>query len=147
MPRTDNSIVINAPIQTVWDITNDVASWPKLFTEYAEAEIMERRGNTLVFRLTMHPDANGKVWSWVSERTSDPASYSVKAHRVETGPFEYMNIEWYYEPVGDGQTMMRWVQDFKMKPQAPVNDADMEKHINTNTRKQMTIIKERIESR
>ena len=58
-----------------------------------------------------------------------------------------MNIEWYYEPVGDVQTTMRWIQDFKMKPQAPVNDADMEKHINTNTRKQMAIIKERIESR
>jgi aromatase len=146
MPRTDNSIVINVPMQTVWDITNDVAGWPKLFTEYAEVEIMERRGNTVVFRLTMHPDANGKVWSWVSERTPDPTTNSVKAHRVETGPFEYMNIEWYYETVGDRQTMMRWVQDFKMKPQAPVTDADMEKHINANTRKQMGIIKEHIES-
>jgi aromatase len=147
VPKTDNSIVINAPLQTVWDITNDVAGWPKLFTEYADVEILERRDATVVFRLTMHPDANGKVWSWVSERTTDPVSHSVKAHRVETGPFEHMNIEWFYEPVGDGQTMMRWVQEFRMKPQAPVNDTEMEKHINTNTRKQMAIIKERLESR
>jgi aromatase len=144
--RTDNSIVINAPLDTVWDITNDVANWPNLFTEYATADILERRDNTVVFRLTMHPDENGKVWSWVSERTSDPATHSVRAHRVETGPFEFMNIEWYYEPV-DGGTKMRWVQEFTMKPQAPANDEQMEGYINTNTKKQMAIIKERIEAR
>ena len=144
--HTENSIVINAPLDLVWDVTNDVENWTDLFTEYAEAKILERSGNTVRFRLTMHPDENGKVWSWVSERTSDPETRSVKAHRVETGPFEYMNIEWYYEPA-DGGTKMRWVQDFHMKPQAPANDEQMEAYINTNTKKQMAIIKEKVETR
>jgi aromatase len=142
--HTDNFIVINAPLDRVWDITNDVENWTNLFTEYAEAQITERRGNTVVFRLTMHPDENGKVWSWVSERTTDPTTHTVKAHRIETGPFDYMNIEWYYEPV-EGGTKMRWVQDFHMKPQAPMNDEQAEVYINENTRKQMAIIKERVE--
>jgi aromatase len=144
--RTDNSIWISAPFEMVWDITNDVESWPKLFTEYAEAEILEHKGNTVVFRLSMHPDENGKIWSWVSERTMDPAAHLVKARRVETGPFEFMNIEWYYEPA-DGGTRMRWVQEFTMKANAPANDAQMEVHINNNTQKQMAIIKEKIEKR
>jgi aromatase len=144
--RTDNSIVIQAPLDLVWDITNDVANWPNLFTEYAQADILEEHGNTVRFRLTMHPDANGKIWSWVSERTTDPATRSVKAHRVETGPFDYMNIEWYYEPA-EGGTRMRWVQEFHMKPTAPVNDDWMENNINTNTTKQMAIIKQKIEDR
>ena len=142
--RTENSIVIGAPLDRVWEITNDVENWPDLFTEYAKAEIMERQGNTVRFRLTMHPDRNGKVWSWVSERTVDPQSHSVKAHRVETGPFEFMNIWWYYEP-SDGGTKMRWVQEFHMKPDAPVDDDWMENNINTNTKVQMSTIKERIE--
>ncbi len=144
--RTDNSILINAPLEMVWDITNDVESWPDLFTEYAAAEVLERKENTVVFRLSMHPDADGKIWSWVSERTTDPAAHAVKARRIETGPFEFMNIEWYYEPV-EGGTRMRWVQEFAMKPNAPANDAQMEVHINTNSHKQMAIIKERIERR
>jgi aromatase len=144
--HTDNSIVINAPIDKVWEITNDVENWPNLFTEYAEANILERDGNTVRFRLTMHPDKDGKVWSWVSERTSDPTTRTVKAHRIETGPFEYMNIEWYYEPA-DGGTKMRWVQDFAMKPGAPMNDEQAQEYINTNTRTQMSIIKERVEQR
>lgn len=144
--RTDNSIVINAPIDLVWDVTNDVENWPDLFTEYAEATILERDGQTVTFRLSMHPDENGKVWSWVSQRTSDAASRKVNAHRVETGPFEFMNIEWNYEPV-DGGTKMRWVQEFQMKPGAPLNDDQMEDRINTNTKIQMGIIKEKIEAR
>src|SRR5437879_788126 len=142
----DNSILINAPLEMVWDITNDVESWPDLFTEYAKAEVLERKENTVVFRLSMHPDADGKIWSWVSERTMDPAAHAVKARRIETGPFEFMNIEWYYEPVGRS-TRMRWVQEFAMKPNAPANDAQMEVHINTNSQKQMAIIKEQIEKR
>ncbi len=142
--RTDNSVVIAAPLERVWEITNDEEHWPGLFTEYAEATILERKGNTILFRLTMHPDENGTKWSWVSERTADPATHTIKSHRVETGPFEHMNIEWYYEAV-EGGTSMRWVQEFHMKPQAPVNDEQMEARLNKNTQIQMRIIKEKIE--
>ena len=144
--RTDNSIVIAAPLEEVWQITNDVANWSNLFTEYATVEILERKDNTVRFRLTMHPDDQGRVWSWVSERTTDPGTNTVKARRIETGPFEFMNIEWYYEPA-DGGTRMRWVQEFTMKPGAPANDEQMEGYINNNTKTQMKIIKEKIENR
>jgi aromatase len=144
--RTDNFIVIDAPLDEVWRITNDVPNWPNLFTEYATAEILEQNADTIRFRLTMHPDAQGKVWSWVSERTVDARNHTVKARRVETGPFEFMNIEWYYQPVEGGSgTKMRWVQEFTMKPGAPANDEQMEQYINNNTKTQMAIIKERIE--
>ena len=144
--HTDNSVVINAPLDLVWEMTNDVANWPNLFTEYAQADILERGQNSVTFRLTMHPDEDGKVWSWVSERTMDPATHTVRARRIETGPFEYMNIQWFYEPV-EGGTHMRWVQDFQMKPTAPVDDTWMENNINTNTPIQMQAIKEKVEAK
>ena len=143
--HTENTIHIDAPIKLVWDMTNDVESWPDLFTEYAKAEILERDGDTVTFRLTMHPDENGQVWSWVSERTMDPENYTTKSHRIETGPFEYMNIEWYFEPA-EGGTKMRWVQDFSMKESAPANDEQAEDYLNKNTAEQMNAIKERLES-
>ena len=52
MPRTDNAVVIDRPLDEVWERMNDVESWPQLFSEYAKAEIMEREGNTVKFRLT-----------------------------------------------------------------------------------------------
>ena len=145
--RTDNAIVIAAPMDLVWDMTNDVASWPSLFSEYATAEILSRDPDTgtVRFRLTMHPDEQGRVWSWVSERTPDPATRTVRARRIETGPFEYMNIEWYFEPTDDG-TRMRWVQEFAMGPTAPASNDEAEEYINRNTKVQMEAIKEKLEA-
>jgi len=143
--HTDNEVFIDADIDKVWRLTNDVESWPSLFTEYASAEVLEREGNTVRFRLAMHPDENGKVWSWVSERTMYPEERRVKARRIEPGPFQYMNIEWTYAPEGSG-TRMRWVQDFAMRPEAPVDDAGMTARINTNSPIQMEAIRQKIES-
>ncbi|MDN3353351.1 SRPBCC family protein [Actinomadura sp. DC4] len=142
--HTENAIVIDAPFDLVWDMTNDVPSWVTLFSEYAEATVLERAGDTVRFRLAMHPDENGIVWSWVSERTPDRAGQVVNARRVETGPFEYMNIHWAYREVEDG-VEMRWTQDFHMKPAAPVDDAQMTDRINTNSAVQMARIKQIVE--
>ncbi len=142
--HTDNEITIAAPMDLVWDMTNDVDNWPRLFSEYASVDVLERDGNRVTFRLTMHPDDQDRVWSWVSERTADPATRTVRAHRVETGPFQYMNIVWEYAETAEG-TRMRWVQDFAMKPDAPVDDAGMTDNINRNSRTQMALIRDRIE--
>jgi aromatase len=145
--HTDNAVEIGAPLQFVWDRMMDIESWPTLFSEYAKAEVIERDGNREVFRLSTHPDPDyeGKVWSWTSERVRDPDSYSSKSKRIETGPFEYMNIEWYFEEAGDG-TRMRWVQDFSMSPGAPNDDAGAEEYLNKNTKVQMGVIKEKLEA-
>jgi aromatase len=144
--HTDNHIVIDAPMDVVWRITNDVPNWPDLFSEYASAEVLERDGETVVFRLTMHPDEDGNVWSWVSRRTSDPQTRTVRAERVETGPFEYMKIFWEYAEEPGGGVRMSWVQDFHMKPQAPATDEAMTDHLNRNTKIQMALIKEKVEA-
>ena len=125
----------------------DIESWPSLFSEYAKAEVLEQEGDTVRFRLTTHPDPeyDGQVWSWVSERAADPEERTSKSRRIETGPFEYMNIEWYFEEAGDGGTKMRWVQDFSMKPEAPADDEQAEEYMNKNTKEQMRVIKERLE--
>jgi aromatase len=145
--HTDNAVDIEAPLPYVWERMMDIEGWPELFSEYAEAEVVEQEGNRIVFRLTTHPDPeyDGKVWSWTSERVADSASHSSKSRRIETGPFEYMNIEWYFEET-DAGTRMRWVQDFSMKPSAPANDEQAEQYMNKNTKEQMRVIKERLEA-
>ena len=142
--HTENSVFIAAPLPRVWALTNDVERWTDLFTEYQSVQVLDRDGDTVRFRLTMFPDENGAVWSWVSERTSDEARHEVRAHRVETGPFEYMNIFWRYEEQPGG-TRMTWIQDFTMRPNAPVNDAQMTQRLNDNTKIQMDIIRARVE--
>jgi aromatase len=143
--HTDNSVVIDADLEHVWRMTNDLTSWPDLFTEYSEVEILSETENRFRFRLKMHPDESGRVWSWVSERTLDEAAHEVVAHRVEPGPFEFMDIRWSYTPEGTG-TRMRWVQDFRMRPEAPVDTAGMTQRIDANSKVQMAIIKDKVEA-
>ena len=143
--HTENTILIAAPLELTWELTNDLERWPQLFSEYASVDVLERKDGKVTFRLTMHPDENGQVWSWVSEREADPATHTVRARRVETGPFEYMDINWEYQQAPGG-TSMRWVQDFAMKPTAPVDDAQMTDHINTNSKVQMELIRDKVEA-
>lgn len=144
--HTDNSVLVEAPRDFVWDRMMNIEDWPDLFSEYAQAEVLEQDGDRVEFRLTTHPDPeyDGQVWSWVSERVADPDNYRSKSRRIETGPFEYMEIEWFFEEV-EGGTNMRWVQDFSMKPSAPANDEQAEEYMNKNTKEQMGVIKERLE--
>jgi aromatase len=144
--HTDNQVTIDAPRDFVWKRMMDIEGWTDLFTEYAGAEVVEEDGDRVQFRLTTHPDPDydGKVWSWMSERVADPENYQSKSRRIETGPFQYMNIEWYFEEA-DGGTVMRWVQDFSMKPEAPADDETATDYLNKNTKEQMQAIKEKLE--
>jgi len=144
--RTENEIDIKAPVGLVWAMTNDVRSWPDLFDEYASVEILAEDGHRVRFRLTTRPDEAGRTWTWVSERIPDVATRTVRAHRVETGPFEYMRIHWQYTQTDDG-VRMRWTQEFAMKPDAPFDDTAMQNRINLNTRAQMALIRDKIEAR
>ncbi len=143
--RTENSVVIDAPLDVTWAMTNDLDAWTDLFTEYKECTVLERDGNTFTFRLTTVPDENGQEWTWVSERTLDEDAHVVRAHRIETGPFEFMQLYWSYEPVPSG-TRMTWRQEFAMKPLAPVDDDQMAARINHNSPVQLAGIKAKIEA-
>lgn len=143
--HTENSIVIDAPMELVWDMTNDIESWPRLFSEYAEATILDRREGSIRIRLALHPDNDGRVWSWVSERTPDPATRTVRSHRVETGNFKYMWLFWEYLQEANG-VRLRWVQDFEMKPGLPLNDVAMTERLNRNSRAQLELIKKKVEA-
>jgi len=144
-PGTSSGTPTTGSLDEVWARTNDVESWPQLFSEYAEAVVLSREGDTIRFRLSTHPDAGGAVYSWVSERTPDEARHVVDARRIETGVFEFMNITWAYREVEEG-VEMRWIQDFAMKAGAPFNDQEMTKYLNTNSLIQMSRIRRLIES-
>lgn len=130
--HTDNEIVIAAPVETVWQVANDIERWPELFPgEYAHATVIERTEDRVLFRLVTVPQENGNSYSWVSERVLDAERRVVNARRVETGPFLYMHIFQQFDEV-PGATRLRWVQDFEVLPTAPFTDAQMTERINAN---------------
>jgi len=135
--HTDNVIDIAAAPDLVWRIVNDVAGWPRLFRdEYAAVEVLQRRDDRILFRLTTVPGPDGRSHQWVSERVLDPVRRTASSRRVEPGPFRYMHIFQHVEPRGSG-TRLRWVQDFEVAPWAPFTEEQMRARIDANSKIQL----------
>ena len=141
MGHTCNSIIINAPYDLVFDISNDIPRWTELFGgEYKKAEILKKEGNKLTFRLT---DDEGKSWqSWKLLFKNNNFTY---AEREEPKfPFKYMKIIWLYTPKPDGIDLA-WIQHFEMDEKAKFNDEQVEGFINKHSKENLLIFKNVIE--
>ena len=142
MGHTCNSIIINAPYNSVFDISNAIGRWTELFGgEYQKAEVLEKEGNKIVFRLT---DDEGK--SWQSWKLLFKEKYFTYAEREEPKfPFKYMKIIWLYTQKPEG-VQMTWIQHFEMDEKAKFDDTQVEGFINKHSQENLKIFKQVIES-
>ncbi len=142
MGHTCNSIIINAPYDSVFDISNAIPRWTELFGgEYQKAEVLNKEGNKITFRLT---DDEGK--SWQSWKLLFKEKYFTYAEREEPKfPFKYMKIIWLYTQKPEG-VQMTWIQHFEMDEKAKFNDAQVEGFINKHSQENLKIFKQVIES-
>lgn len=141
MGHTANSVLINAPYDKVFDISNDIERWTELFGgEYKEAKILSREGNKLTFRLTDDEDR-----SWQSFRLLFKENYFAYAQKLPPEfPFKYMKIIWLYTPKDDG-ILMTWIQDFEMDEKAKFTDEQVVGLINKHSQENLQIFKKIIE--
>src|SRR3989338_3398304 len=141
MGHTCNQILINAPYDKVFDISNDIPRWTELFgSEYKKAEVLKKEGNKITFRLTDDEDR-----SWVSFRLLFKDNYFTYAERQEPKfPFKYMKIVWFYTPTLDG-IILTWIQHFEMDEKAKFNDEQVEGFINKHSKDNLKIFKDVIE--
>jgi len=140
MAHTVNSVVISAPYEKVFEMSNDISMWKEFFSEYTESEVLEKEGNKIIFKLT-HQNGN----SWKSYRLLFGDDKFAYASRVEPMfPFEYMKIVWLYREVESG-IEMTWIQDFKMEKKAKYTDEQVEELINKHSRENLKRFKEIIE--
>ena len=143
----ENTIVILRDFDTVFDLTNTIELWPQLFTEYEKAEVLERKGNEVLFSLTTFPEGGRPSSTWVSRRIIDKPGRQATAERVEKAfPFEEMKIHWTYEELPQGVgVIMTWSQKFE-PAEGAWSPEKLESFMNRNTRAQMRTIKERVEA-
>ncbi len=143
-----NAVLIHAPLEDVFTATNNVRLWPELFSEYASSEVLSEEENCVTFRLTTHPDETGTQWSWIATRWTNVERKSTHSERdPASGPFKQMVIRWWYDRLGETDTVMTWEQVFTLKPGAPFTVEHSTAHLNKQTRIQQQVIKERIEQR
>ncbi|MGW6062256.1 SRPBCC family protein [Streptomyces sp. NPDC055189] len=145
MPRIENSVVIEADAQRVFEVTNDIGRWPDLFDEYNHAKVVseerEGRWTEILFELT---NPEGATWS--SWRLLDHRELTAVAERRDPlFPFRYMHLKWSYQQVPEG-TLMTWVQDFEVDEGFDVPLPTVVERMQLHTRQNQAGIKRKIES-
>ena len=142
MGHTRNAIVIDAPYSLVFDISNKIERWTELFgKEYVKAEVLEKKGNEITFRLT-----DDEEKSWVSKRWLDKEHrFAVASRHEPMFPFKFMKIVWFYIATAEGVEMI-WIQDFALDPKfTKFNEQQIDGFVNEHSRHNMKIFKEVIE--
>ena len=142
MGHTRNSIVINAPYDLIFEISNKIERWTELFgDEYVKADVLERKGNEITFRLH---DKDGK--NWVSKRwLYKDLKFAVASRHEPMFPFKYMKIVWFYVEEKEGVKMI-WIQDFEMDPGfTKFTEEQIEGFVNEHSQHNMKIFKKVIE--
>jgi len=141
MGHTCNSVIINAPYDLVFDISNDIVRWTELFgSEYKKAEIVKKEDNKITFRLTDDEDK-----SWISWRLLYKDKFFTYSERQEPKfPFKYMKIIWLYTLKPEG-VELTWIQHFSMDEKAKFNDEQVEGFINKHSKENLLIFKAKIE--
>ena len=149
MSYTRNAIVIEASINDVSRIMNDVQLWPELFTEYESSEVLEQDDDdSVTFRLTTRPDEDGQQWSWVSRRWNNQDRLSTYSERITLSlPFDRMVIRWWYDAIGESRTVMTWEQEFTVSAKASVTEQQVTDFLNRQTKQQQQAVKHNLESR
>jgi aromatase len=134
--------LIKAPFGLTFDISNHIERWTELFgDEYLKAEVLERKGHEITFRLT---DNESK--SWVSKRwLYKDLKFAYASRHDPMFPFKYMKIVWLYHESAEG-TLMTWIQDFEMDPGfTKFNEQQIEGFINEHSQHNLKIFKTVIE--
>jgi aromatase len=146
MGYTRNAVVIEAPVDEVLRLTNDVRTWPDLFTEYKSSEVLEESPGDVTFRLTTHPDETGQSWSWIARRQTNFERKSTYSEREpDSGPFAKMELRWWYDSLSPTTALMTWEQEFTIRAGAPVSEQEATNYLNKHTKIQQQVIKEYIE--
>lgn len=142
MGHTRNSIVISAPYSQVFDTSNQIERWTELFgDEYVKADVLERKGNEITFRLH---DKDGK--NWVSKRwLYRELKFAYASRHEPMFPFRYMKIIWLYNETQEGIEMI-WIQDFALDPKfTKFTEEQIEGFVNEHSQHNLKIFKKVIE--
>ena len=101
MPVVEVVETIPAPIHALWDIVNDVESFPRLMEHVRSLRILERGDG---YRLTeWHVELKGCLMRWVEREELYPAKFRIEYRQLE-GELAQFEGFWQLEPLPDGST-------------------------------------------
>ena len=100
MPVVSSSIVIDAPIDRVYNISKDNESFPEFMSDVKSIEVVERDGSRVVTRWVGIVPTFGLKIRWVQEDLWDDETYRCDFTQVE-GDYDAFHGHWQFTAKGE----------------------------------------------
>ncbi|MCD6360709.1 MAG: SRPBCC family protein [Armatimonadetes bacterium] len=101
MPTVTSEIIIDAPIDRVYQIARDIERFPEFMDDVDEVEILEQTEERQVSRWAAAVKEFNRQIKWVEEDFWSAEDYSCEFHMLE-GDFSEYSGTWKFEPAGEG---------------------------------------------
>ena len=116
--HTGNSIVIEAPRETIFETAANLELWPKILPHYRYIHYLERDVNRNV--VVMAATRSGIPLSWTSEQIIDRERFEVHFHHLKAWT-KGMRVVWTFRPIPNG-VLVEILHDlnFRIRALAPI---------------------------
>jgi ribosome-associated toxin RatA of RatAB toxin-antitoxin module len=97
--RTENSILIKAPLDRIFEVTSDLLRWPKVLPHYRWIRVLQTDNDGLIVKM-----AARRGWlpiQWTSRFQADPRTPELRFEHLKAFT-RGMKVQWSYTPTPDG---------------------------------------------
>ncbi len=117
--HSDNSILIRAPRQRIFDVTTDLERWPKLLPHYRYINFIRRDESSSRVKMACYRGV--LPISWESDHEVKPDVFEQHFHHLKAFT-KGMHVVWTYQPEGEDAVRVTIVHDlkFRLRPLAPL---------------------------
>lgn len=109
MPQVERSALVPYSPTQMFDVVDDVESYPEFLPWCASAELLSRTDSELVGRLTV---ARGNIKQSLTTRNRFDRPHSMTIELVE-GPFKTLSGFWTFTPLGDDGCKVQLKMNFE----------------------------------
>ena len=116
--HTGNSIVIQAPRETIFETASNLELWPKILPHYRYIHYLERSVNRNV--VIMAATRSGIPISWTSEQIIDRERFEMHFHHLKAWT-KGMRVVWTFKAISNG-VLVEILHDlnFRIRALAPI---------------------------
>lgn len=142
--EVEHEITILAPAEQVYGLIAKVGNWPMIFPPTVHVDYLER--TDAEERIRIWATANGEAKNWTSRRRLDPSALRIEFRQeVSSPPVAAMGGTWIIEQVGDAQSRVRLLHDYRAVDDDPEALAWIEQAVDRNSRSELAALKTNVE--
>ncbi|SEF85601.1 aromatase [Thermomonospora echinospora] len=142
--EVEHEITVRAPAATAYRLIAEVAEWPRIFPPTVHVDHLERAPGHE--RIRIWATAEGEAKTWTSRRVLDPGGLRIEFRQeVSAPPVASMGGAWVIEPVGEDESRIRLLHDYRAVGDDPDDLAWIDRAVDHNSRAELAALKVNME--